>query len=64
MFISRDVSAFLASLLYYIGPEAATTTEADAAATIEQWRTEGAAVPADLTPAALARFYRENAPRE
>lgn len=58
-----DVSAFLPSLLYYLTPEDAETTEDDARETLEQWRAEGIETPAGLTPATLASFYRENAPR-
>lgn len=61
---AQEEAAFLASLLYYITPDDASTTEADARATLAEWHAEGIEIPDSLTAAALARFYRDNAPRE
>lgn len=58
------VAAFLASLLYYLTPDDASTTEADARATLAEWHAEGIGIPEGLTAAALARFYRDHAPRD
>lgn len=60
---AAEIAAFLASLVYYLTPEDASTTEDDTRDTLEQWRVDGIETPAGLTPATLASFYRERAPR-
>lgn len=61
---AQEVAAFLASLLYYLTPDDASTTEADARATLAEWHAEGIGIPEGLTAATLAKFYRDNAPRD
>lgn len=58
------VAAFLASLLYYLTPDDASATEADARATLAKWHAEGIEIPEGLTAAILAKFYRDHAPRD
>lgn len=61
---AAEIAAFLASLLYYLTPDDAGTTEADARATLAEWKAEGIETPEGLTPATLAEFYRTHAPRD